>query len=537
MKTCLIAALIPLFFACSPDKKPAQTPARPNIIILLADDLGYADLGCFGSDIATPNIDRLAASGLVFTRFHTAATCAPTRAMLLSGNDNHIAGMGSQFRKTGEWGYEGHLTDRIATIPQLLRDNGYHTYMAGKWHLGAAPEFNPHSKGFEQSFALLPGAGNHYDNKSVLGGTVSRYTENGEPTDWPQGAYSTQFYTDKLIEYIGRNKGDGKPFFAYAAFTSPHWPLQVDSAYWTKYQGRYDSGYEALRQENLRRLQKTGFIQPDAVLPPLHPGIAPWDSLTADQQRTEARKMELYAGMVDNLDHNIGRLIQYLKEIGEYDNTLIVFMSDNGAAGEDFFYKGQFAEYAQANFNNDYDNMGKPNSYVSYGPQWAEAGSAPFRYYKEYTTEGGTTAPMIITGPGIKRPHEMVNGFASLLDLAPTFYELAGVYYPDTLAYPLKGRSMAPLLAGNSDVIHPDTDVYTFEQSGHLVIRQGDWKLVNEGYPLDTARFRLFNLAGDLGETVDLSDRYPEKRAELLRIWAAYRAECRILDGEAGELD
>lgn len=538
MDSRLITSLFLLIcFGCSPTKKEVAPNSRPpNILLLLADDLGYADLGCFGSDIATPNIDRLAASGLIFSRFHTAPSCAPTRAMLITGNDNHIAGMGSQYRKTGEWGYEGYLSDRVVTIPQLLKNAGYHTYMAGKWHLGAAPEQNPHQKGFEQSFTLLPGAGNHSDNKSVLGGTVSAYTENGQTADWPAGAYSTQFYTDKLIEYIGKNRGDGKPFFAYAAYTSPHWPLQVDESFRKKYEGRYDRGYEWLREENLRRLKKAGMVAPAAALPALHPKVAPWNSLTAEQKQAEARKMELYAGMVDNLDYHIGRLIQYLKDIGEFDNTLIVFMSDNGAAAEDFYHTGPFAEYAQANFNNDYENMGLPDSYVSYGPQWAEAGSAPFRYFKEYTTEGGTLAPMIICGPSVRRSRAVQSQFVSLLDIAPTIFDLAGVVYPDPV-YPLKGRSMVPFLSGKTDRIHDETDVFEFEQSGHAVIRKGDWKLVNEGYPLDTSRFKLYNVSTDLREATDLSAAFPEKRAELMRHWMEYRERVRVLDGKAGGLN
>ncbi len=527
---------------CSAAKKgEAPGSRRPNILLLVADDLGYADLGCFGSDIATPNIDRLAASGLIFSRFHTAPSCAPTRAMLITGNDNHIAGMGSQYRKTGEWGYEGHLTDRVATMPQLLKAAGYHTCMAGKWHLGAAPGQDPHDKGFENAFALLPGAGNHSDNKSVLGGTVSKYTENGQAADWPPGAYSTQFYTDKLMEYIGKNKGDGKPFFAYAAYTSPHWPLQVDESFRKKYEGRYDRGYEWLREENLRRLKKAGMVGPSASLPKLHPKVAPWSTLTDEQKRVEAQKMELYAGMVDNLDHHIGRLIQYLKDIGEYDHTLIIFMSDNGAAAEDFYHAGPFAEYAQANFNNDFENMGNPSSYVSYGPQWAEAGSAPFRYFKEYATEGGTLAPMIMCGPPVRRSKAIQSGFVSLLDIAPTLYDLAGVVYPETWAgkpvYALKGRSMVPFLAGKAEKVHEENDVFAFEQSGHAVIRKGDWKLVNEGYPLDAARFKLYNVPADPGEQNDLSGAFPEKRAELMRHWLEYREQARVLDGEAGPLN
>ncbi len=355
--------------SCSDSSQKNKADQRPNILLLVADDLGDADLGCYGGDIETPNIDNLAAAGLRFSRFYTSPLCAPSRAMLLSGNDNHIAGMGRQHLRTSEFGYEGMLTDRVATIPQVLRNAGYHTYMAGKWHLGMD---NPHLKGFEHSFVLIGGGANHYDDQGFMADTpVSLYTEDGQPARWEGGNYSTDFYTDKLIEYIDRHQGDRKPFFAYAAYTSPHWPLQVDESYWKKYAGRYDDGYEELKERRLESLKNAGMIPEDAVLPPNHEMVKPWDSLTAEEMKKESRKMELYAGMVDNLDLNIGRLIQHLKHIGEYENTLIVFISDNGAAAEDFYYHEYFGPFIREHFNDDYESMGKPNSFISSGPQWA----------------------------------------------------------------------------------------------------------------------------------------------------------------------
>ena len=315
-------------------------------------------------DIETPNIDYLATNGIRFSRFHTSPLCAPTRAMLLSGNDNHIAGIGRQGLQTSEFGYEGRLTNRVVTIPALLKNAGYHTYMAGKWHLGDTPESNPHQKGFEHSFVLIGGAANHYDDQGLSkNNPISHYTEDGKTAKWKEGNYSTDFYTDKLIEYIDLNKEDNKPFFAFAAYTSPHWPLQVDEKYWRKYEGRYDDGYEKLKERRLESLKKAGMIPENAVLPTSHKRVLSWDNLTIKEKMKESRKMELYAGMVDNLDHNIGRLIQHLKNIGEYENTLIVFMSDNGADGR----KDKFGPFIREHFNDDYEMMGKSNSFISYG--------------------------------------------------------------------------------------------------------------------------------------------------------------------------
>ena len=302
------------FISCAGTPEKTSTDTRPNILILVADDLGYADLGCFGGDIATPNIDGLATAGIRFSRFHTAPMCAPTRAMLLTGNDNHIAGVGRQALSAEVFGYEGYLTNRVATIPELLKEDGYHTYMAGKWHLGTGKAANPHQKGFENSFVLLEGVGNHYNSQGLFKGIpVSHYTEDGKTAKWPDGSYSTDLYTDKLIAFINQNKEDKRPFFAYAAYTSPHWPLQVNEHYWKKYEGKYDEGYDKLKEERFLSLKKAGMIPENAILPPTHPSVRPWSSLSDNDKKRESRKMELYAGMVDNLDVNIGRIIQYLK--------------------------------------------------------------------------------------------------------------------------------------------------------------------------------------------------------------------------------
>jgi len=518
-------------FGCGSKERPESTLTnQPNILLIVADDLGYGDISCYGGDIATPNLDALAANGIRFTRFHTAPMCAPTRAMLLSGNDNHIAGMGLQGRVTTTFGYEGQLTDRIIPIPALLREAGYRTSMAGKWHLGTTPEANPHQKGFDRSFVMLQGAGNHYSAQSALNGGLSEYTEDGDSTTWPEDSYSTELYTDKLIEYIGHQEDNDQPFFAFAAYTSPHWPLQVDTAHWHKYRGAYDDGYEALRERRLQSLKKASIIPEDATLPAMHERVKPWDSLTIEEQRIEVRKMELYAGMVDNLDQQIGRLIDHLKETGAYENTLIVFMSDNGAAHRDFI---QTRPVLRDYYNDDYADMGSPQSYISYGPQWAEAGSAPFRYFKDYATEGGTNTTMIISHPGIREQNRIHHGFVSLLDLAPTFYEVAGIEYPKTFqgkdVYPLRGESMLPFLSGRADRVHDDEYVFAVEHAGNAMVRKGDWKIVHHRKPFKVENFELYRLSDDPGEQTDRKEEEPEKYRELLSEWEAYVEETGVL--------
>ena len=533
--TWLIFAIVALFLYGSFREKSEEEPLAktPNILLLVADDLGYADLGCYGGDIETPNIDQLSNTGLRFSRFHTAPYCAPSRAMLLSGNDNHIAGMGSQDLVTDEFGYEGGLSDRIATLPQVLRNAGYQTYIAGKWHLGFKPENNPQQKGFDRSFVNLYGEGTHYNNQGWNEeNPYTRYTENGKSAKWKKGKYSTDLYTDKLIQFIEFDREGKKPFFAMASYTAPHWPLQVDEKYWKKYLGRYDDGYEKLKEKRFKSLKKAGLIPENAQLPPSYQKIKPWDSLSSMEQKIEARKMELYAGMVDNLDYNIGRLIDYLKDIGEFENTIIVFMSDNGAAGEDFYHHPFYGPYVREYFNEDYENMGKPDSFISYGPQWAEAGSSPFLYFKAFTTEGGMNAPMIISGPGVVRDNEIIHDFTTIMDLAPTFYELAKTTYPKRFlgkeVYPLKGTSMLSRLQGGLSPVHGPDYVFGFEHRNMAMLRKGDWKILNLQRPLQKKNFKLYNLKSDLAEQQDLRDEEKEKYKELLNEWDLFASEIRL---------
>ncbi|MEL6560480.1 MAG: arylsulfatase [Bacteroidota bacterium] len=520
-----------LIFSCS-DQPQKEKSKLPNILLIVADDLGYTDLGAFGGDIATPHLDSLAESGIVLSRFHTAPMCAVTRAMLLSGTDNHIAGMGSQDLQTTEFGYEGHLTDRVIPVPQLLKKAGYYTCIAGKWHLGDKADHDPVKKGFDNSFVLLEGAGNHYSNRGVFAeDSISPYTENGKKVDWPAGKYSTDFYTDKLIDYLESNKNSKKPFFGMAAYTSPHWPLQVDPDYWKKYEGMYDDGYEKLRIRRFENLKKLKLIPEDAELPLLHPNVKPWDSLSKEEQKWQSRTMELYAGMVDNLDHNIGRLLRYLRETDQLENTMIIFFSDNGAAANDFYRHKVLGPFLQAHYTEDYHQMGTEESFISYGPQWAEAGSSPFKYFKGYTTEGGTNTPFIVAGKGVRQPR-VSHAFTTLLDLAPTLYQYAELDYPESWngqkVYPLEGESLVPLLDGQVVDVHDSTYVFSIEHRGHISVRQGDWKLVNSVLPFDQKNFELFNLSSDVGEQRDVKNEFPEKFSKLFAEWEAYKKRVKV---------
>ncbi len=506
---------------------------RPNILLIVADDLGYADLGVYGSDIQTPNIDSLAANGLLSTQFHTAPSCAPTRAMLLSGNNNHVAGMARQgtigVAGNPVDGYEASLSDRIAPFPRLLQLAGYNTYTVGKWHLGLTEEKSPRAAGFSRAFNLLDGGGTHFDDVGFFEGG-STYRQDEELVSYPVGRYSTELYTDRLIEFIDADKDDGKPFFAFAAYTSPHWPLQVPDEYLDIYSGYYDDGYDSLRERRFETLKEAGIIPPESKLPPRNDAIVPWGDLSADEQRRESRKMELYAAMVDNLDDNVGRLLEFLKENDLYENTLIVFMSDNGASGEDFYNRGSYSEYLQTHFDNAYENMGTAKSFVSYDEEWGEAGSAPFQRRKTYTREGGIVAPLIIAGPGVAARGVIDSAYLTVMDLAPTFLEVSGGQYPDDGSVsPMLGESMSKFLAGEASAVHDEDYVTTLYHGGRAYLRQGKWKISNLEPPFDEDDFELFDLSIDPGESNNLADDEPEKLTELIDLWRDERKKLGII--------
>jgi arylsulfatase len=465
---------------------------KPNLLLIVADDLGYADIGSFGGEVRTPNLDALAQRGLRATNYYVAPSCSPTRAMLLTGTDNHVAGIGNMAEWTGptqraQPGYEGHLNARVVSVATLLRDGGYHTYMAGKWHLGEKPEQWPRAQGFERDLTLLQGAGSHWAD--MLGLLPSEptvtYLRNGEKLEaLPKDHYSSKALTDFIIESIDANASDGKPFFACLAFQAPHGPLAVPDAWRDKYEGRYDAGYDVLRKERLARQKELGIAGKDVVGFPRLPDIAAWDALTGEERRHAARKMELYAAMIEYMDDQIGRLIEHLKKAGKYEDTLIVFMSDNGAAGEDMAElvaklapaaKDWFAK----TFDNRPENWGRPRSCVEYGPSWAQVSSVPLRLFKGVVADGGIRAPLIVSGPGVEHAGAIDASVLHVMDVLPTFLESAGVAHPanqaGSMLAPPQGKSMWPLLAGRAKATRTDSDWLGWELFGNRAIRQGDW--------------------------------------------------------------
>lgn len=507
---------------------PGSDRQQPNILLIVADDLGYSDIGAYGGEISTPNLDALAHQGLATTNFHTAATCSPTRTMLLSGTDNHPAGMATMpghlsANQAGKPGYEMFFNNRAFSIASLLKRGGYHTYIAGKWHIGSKPEHRPNRRGFERSFVLLEGGASHFDDQ--LGPTSkfpkAHYVANGEPVETlPEGFFSTDFYTDTIIDYIERDRNDDKPFFAIVAYTAPHWPLQAPEAYLEKYRGKYDQGYQAIVAQRLKKMQQLGLVDTENNAYP--GGIDDWQQLSATERKVASRKMEIYAAMVNHMDDSIGRLLEYLKKSGAYENTLVVFISDNGPEGGNPLNLHDNKEWVPKTFDNSFENMGKRGSYIYYGPSWGQVSATPHRGFKTTAYEGGITVPMIISHPTSDYRKGIDDSFISVKDLAPTFLELAGLNYlteSDGTAdkLPMTGRSILPFLQNEESQVHPNEYAMGWEILGRYGVRKGNWKAVHA----DTG-WQVFDLVEDPAEQHDMSKARPDKLAELTVAWDRY---------------
>ncbi len=515
---------------------------RPNFLVIVADDMGYSDLGSYGGEIKTPVLDDLAQQGMRYTNFYVSPTCSVTRSMLLTGTDNHIAGLGNMGEllapnQIGQPGYEGVLNERVATVASLLRDGGYHTYMVGKWHLGLKPEQIPHARGFERDFSLLVGGGSHFDDQWNVEWQIpiGPYTEDGRPVaKLPKDFYSTKNYTDKIIQFIEEGRDDGKPFFAYVAFTAPHGPLQVPDDWLRRYKNQYDEGWDVIRLRRLARMQELGIVE-EGVSTAGRLWFLPRASMLAPGVRVlQGRKMELYASMVEYMDDQIGRVFNYLKEIGEYDNTVVIFFSDNGAEGNDLV--GMVAGkpgtmgylHAANNFAESGHNfIGRKGSFAEYGPAWAQVSMTPFRLFKGFLAEGGTRSPLIVSGPGVQGAGGLdTSAILHVMDLTPTLLELADVEHPATYdgrdIVPMQGKSWVQMLDGGVKSPRGPDDWLGFELFGNRAIRQGDWKISWHYRPYGIWDWQLFNLAADPGEQYDLSERFPEEKTRLIALWDEY---------------
>ncbi|MGD9857890.1 MAG: arylsulfatase, partial [Planctomycetaceae bacterium] len=531
---------------------------RPSIIVILSDDMGFSDLGCYGGEIATPHLDALAADGLRFTQFYNTARCCPTRASLLTGLYPHQAGVGHMMTDRGHDGYRGNLNQNCVTLAEVLRSTGYGTYLAGKWHVTRETSPNgskqnwPLQRGFDRFYGTIHGAGSFFDPNTLTrdNASVSPYAD---PEYKPGEYYYTHAISDHAVRFITehRQQRGSDPFLLYVAYTAAHWPMHALPQDIAKYRGRYDAGYGAIRAERDRRVRELGLVKDEWGL---SPQAEDWDA--QPHQNWDARNMEVYAAMVDAMDQGIGRITQALKETGQFENTLVMYLQDNGGCAEgmgrsvaqnrpsgprldspslpplanDFLQPDMIPRQTRDGFpvrQGPGVMAGPADTYIGYGRGWANVSNTPFREYKHWVHEGGISTPLIVHWPaGIDRRGELIDQPGHLIDIMATCVDLSGAEYPaernGNPIKPFEGVSLVPAFRGES----LDRTALYWEHEGNRAIRAGDWKLVAKGEQGD---WELYNLADDRSELHDLAREQPERVTDLAARWQDYAARADVL--------
>jgi arylsulfatase len=524
---------------------------KPNVVLILNDDMGYSDIGCYGGEIRTPNLDRLAAHGLRFSSFYNTARCSPSRASLLTGLHPHQTGIGILTYDSGPEGYAGNLNQRCVTIPQVLKQHGYRTYMSGKWHVASnlttPTESWPMQRGFDAFFGTIIGAGSFYDPN-----TLTRGNENVEHEARRPGWFYTDAISDQAVAYIDEHcrTHAGTPFFEYVAYTAPHWPLHAHEDDIARYKGRFDAGWDALREARLERLVASGILEAHWKLTERDPTQPPWSEAEQDEQfrAWTLRCMEVYAAQVDRMDQGIGRILEALERNGQLDDTVVLFLADNGACAEDIPEDVTVDELVDklmiarrttrsgepVHFGNDVHRMpGPENTYQSYGTAWANLSNAPFRLYKHWIHEGGISTPLIAHWPnGIAASENGTVRHAPgyLPDIMATIVDAAGATYPSSFdgraIDPLEGQSLLPVFADDRDVV--GRKPMFWEHEGNAAVRIGKWKLVKR-WPRP---WELYDMDADRTELHDLAAREPGRVREMAAQYDAWAKRCGVLDRE-----
>lgn len=519
MSICKISLSFLIFFLCIANLAISQ---RPNIVLIMADDMGYSDIGCFGSEIPTPNLDKLAGKGIRFTQFYNGARCCPTRASLMTGLFAHQAGIGQMSEEPrdtslfhwGTPGYQGFLNRNCVTLAEVLSTAGYHTYMSGKWHLGMHGESKmPLQRGFEKYYGILAGAASYFKPQ---GGRGLWYMNMKLPP--PEGNYyTTDAFTDSAIAFVNEQEDD-EPFFLYLAFNAPHWPLQAKEADIKKFEGMYNKGWDRIREERYARQLQQGIVDASIKLSQRDTAVRAWDKLNDTEKKESAYRMAVYAAQVSSIDDNVGKLISLLEKKGQLENTLIIFLSDNGACPEP--YK-ELGGGAMKDINNP-DSSGA----ISYGLGWANTSNTPYRKWKRETEEGGIAAPFILYWPkGMKKAEEntIIKTPSYLIDIMPTFLDVAQATYPTEYKgneiFPLTGRSIAPALQGN---VLSEHEYMYWEHEGRQAVRKGNWKAVKN---VKDTTWDLYDLSTDRDEEINLAAKQPDILNDLVTKWDEWAAK------------
>lgn len=516
----------------------AMADTRPNIVILLVDDAGLMDFSAFGGEARMPNIDRLAGAGARFTRYHTSPLCAPSRAMLLTGVDNHRTGIATipeilRPEDKEQPGYSMSLEPGVMTIADRLKAVGYRTYMTGKWHLGSDEGDLPNSHGFDRSFALDASGADNWEQKPYMPYyTYAPWFEDGTPADLPEDFYSSKFMVDRMIDYLDEGAGDDSPFLAYIAFQAIHIPVQAPREFTDHYEGVFDEGWEVLRTARWQRAQELGLIPQGAPLAPMPETARDWDSLSEEEKQLFSKSMAVNAGMLEAMDFHIGRLLAHLEASGELDNTIFIVTSDNGPEPSDPVHAPGMAFWMwRTGYHYDVETLGEKGSLGFIGPEWANAAAAPGALFKFYAAEGGIRVPLIIAGPDIA-PQTHVGSFALVTDITPTILDYAGVEATNTDPIPINGQSLRPVLSGAAEETYGAETPIGLEVAGNSALFLGDHKITRNTLPYGDGKWRLYNLATDPGETMDLSAVEPERFQAMLDDYNAYAAEFGVLEME-----
>ena len=549
----LLAASVALtcWFACqtahaTPGVAQASpaTPARPNIVVLVADDWGFSDVGAFGGEIETPHIDALAQRGTRFTNFHVAASCAPTRSMLLTGVDNHRNGIGNlreamPREHLGKPGYLASLSQNVVTVATLLQDSGYRTYITGKWNVGSEPHNLPNRRGFDRSIIQGDtGSDNWVPTQRYLPHAAAvEWFEDGKPADMPAEYYSSTYFVDRMLGYLKADEATGKrkPFFAYLGFQANHVPIQAPKAFVDKYRGKYKDGWDALREQRRTRAAALGLIPQDTATVRMST-TRDWNALSEKDKLYQQREMEIYAAMADAMDHEVGRLIAHLKASGDYDNTVFVFLSDNGAEGND--YKDA-QPWLVTQYSQDIDRLGGKGAYGIPGPSWASASVSPLTGYKFYAAEGGIRVPMVIAGVVGGRSNQIAKALTHVTDIPPTLLELAavplpGAQYRGQTIEPITGKSLLSLVKGETRAVRNPDEPLGYELSGNKALFKGDLKLSRNDPPVGDGLWHLYDIQKDPGETHDLQTDMPERFVAMQQDYRAYEKAHGVLPMPAG---
>lgn len=533
-------------FRADAEEAPAQqlsaSASRPNIVFILADDLGYSDLAPYGSEISTPNLSALADQGLIFTNYHTGPNCAPSRAMLLTGVDSHLAGVPNipemiAPEQRAQPNYQGVLGDDVVTVATLLEDAGYNTYMAGKWHLGMEPDKLPSRRGFQRTVAMMDSGADNWEQRPYLPiYDQANWFADGERYSLPDDFYSSRFLVDSMIEFIDSGSQDGEPFFAYLPFMAVHTPVQAPQEFIDRYMGVYDTGWDDLREQRLERAVTLGIVPADTPMVRMET-TDDWDALSEEDRRYQAKRMAVYAGMIEAMDFHIGRLIDHLKQTGQYDNTIFIVTSDNGSEASGPADPRGFPQRlgpANLGYNLDYETLGLKGSFSTIGPSFASASVSPLAYYKFYAGEGGMRVPLIIGGAPIEREQRLTKAFAWATDITPTILSLAGVSQPSERyagrpVQSITGRDLTPVISGQTERAYGPDDWVGYELTDHGVLFQSDYKLVVNQPPIGDGQWRLFNIVEDPGETVDLAASEPQRFQRMLANYEQYRRENKVV--------